>query len=364
MGGRQFPKVNKRKEKSHSPTIAPVAPSPKPSHWGRVVSVLTIAVSLGAEYASLKYGMDVLAYVAAVFLWLGGLFLILDVFPTAKRWATLIFLTCLALGILHAGRYIVRLPGPQKAVTAFPTASQIGEELQKRFDGNRTNDRPLPAPVPVQPPLPHPEALKVEIENATLMSDQRDWPSAFWLRCNGANGEFIVPSNLAMFISVANVSSKPEHVKKLSVEMFVNDGWKELTRLPSEEANAIYSAYPTPEHPSLIDALKVAVKIDISQWDLGKQFADSAGRIPGNEVLRGWMLFEYPAGMPRLYSDITFRVTVSDILGRTSTLIRNRDAIKANSILKQYIKIPKGHPEDISALRKSHWQEQPILRFN
>jgi hypothetical protein len=241
----------------------------------------------------------------------------------------------------------------------FPTASEIADELEKRRNGN------VSVPTPTVTPLPHNEnpsqEFSLEIENSGLMSDNREWGNGFWVIYPSQGGPASSPVNVALFLRFVNLRAVPVHIDSYEVAIQFGRKWIPLTRLPIKD-EAIYGAYPSGDRPSIDEALKHASRLDFEEWALDSQLSSMNATIKANDMVRGWAFYEYPPAISHVSGKEPIRVTVTDVQGNISRHIHYKteeEVANKNRTLGQLYGFTPGKFEDISGVRRRHWDGQP-----
>jgi hypothetical protein len=144
------------------------------------------------------------------------------------------------------------------------------------------------------------QPFSVDIET-TLFAPSRDKACGFYLVYPSLHGETISPANAAIFLRLINLQSVPSMISKYGVEIKINDRWEKALKLDTRVA-VIYVAF---------GGLNKAIPLreDTLLFD---RFLSNHNLQP-REVIRGWVLIEYPKSAGQVKPE--FRVTVSDVAG-------------------------------------------------
>jgi len=149
----------------------------------------------------------------------------------------------------------------------------------------------------VKPAQPFSFAIDVGI-----FSPSRDRTVMLYLVSPGIAGTTICPANLALYLRLQNLQTIPARLSGWSLELGYGNKWIEPIKLDSR-FGTMYFVGNDPKKAGRVD----------SQSGLDVQLASKSYVLKPNEVVEGWVLFEYSKDFPFFAGG--YKLSVKDTLG-------------------------------------------------
>lgn len=124
--------------------------------------------------------------------------------------------------------------------------------------------------------------------DVALLTPDRRHTALFWLSYKSLHGDTLSPSNLALYVRLQNLQSKPSRIAGYSVVFKTGSKSAEAVTLDTRMGQIYFIP-----NDDLSSASRVA---ETAGFDV--QLANRSYVIQPNESVEGWMLFEYPKEVP------------------------------------------------------------------